>query len=391
MTPAQSNDGFLLRARFWQEWAGNALYFPLLNLLLEAVLSDPFYALLSPTGTGLLAASLVQAAALVRWPKRRLMGSLLGPGLFTAIGVSLYGWGFLSAPNHTAYWVFSLVNGPLHAGPDSPPGWQRTLSNLLSALTRGLAAAAMYYLLHIRLDPAAALRVPDFLAEPGHRFAALALFALGAMSGWAAERLPPPAGMEQTQPTRRLKPAAERAPAPEAALPGLHRETRIVLVMNLRGLAAWSEAHQPEETLSLLHRYSQTAASTLAQHNVLAMRERAGEVLAFFGEVENALQAALKLRLQINALVRRQGLSAGLGLHTGTVLTGLPPEQAALHADEAGEAIETARGIEAAAAPGELLVSEPVRLALGATFRAGPKRLLSLPGREDAVVVYPME
>lgn len=389
MILSQSNDGFRLRTRFWQEWAGNALYFPLLNLLLEAVVSEPFYALLSPTGMGLLGASLVQAGALVRWPKRRLMGNLLGPGLFTIIGVSLYGWEFLSVPNHTAYWVFSLVTGLLHPSSDSPPGWQRTLWNLPLTLTRGLAATAMYYLLHIRLDPAAALRVPDFLAEPGHRFAALALFALGAMSGWATERLPA-AGMEKTQPTR-LKPAAERAPAPEAPLAGLQREVRIVLVMNLRGLAAWSEAHQPEETPSLLHRYSQTAASTLAQHGVLAMRARAGEVLAFFGEVENALQAALKLRLQINALMRRQGLSAGLGLHSGTVLTGLPPEQAALRADEAGETIETARGIEAAAAPGELLVSEPVRLALGATFRAGPKRLLSLPGRQDAVVVYPME
>lgn len=390
MTLSPSNNGCRLRALFWQEWARNALYFPLLNLLLETVLSDPLYALLSPTGTGLLAASLVQAGALVCWPERSVLGSLLGPGLFTVIGLSLYGWKFLSAPNHTAYWVFSLVTGLLRVGPGSHPGWQRALSNLLSALARGLTAATMYYLLHLRLDPTAALLMPDFLAEPGHRFAALALFALGLMSGWATERLPS-AGVEETQPTRHRKPAAERAPAPAAPLPGLHRETRIVLVMNLRGLRAWSEAHQPEETLSLLHRYSQTATNTLKQHGVLAMRQRAGEVLAFFGDVENALQAALKLRLQINALVRRQGLNAALGLHSGTMLAGLPSEHAALHADEAGETIETARGIQAAAAPGELLVSEAVRLALGATFRAGPKRMLSLPERDDAVVVYPLE
>lgn len=375
------NNHFDLHSPFWQEWLGNALYFPLLNWLLEAVISDPVYALLSPAGLGLLGASLLQAGALVRWPERRTFGYLIGPGVFTGIGLALYGTAFLSVPNHVAYWVFNLVLGLL------PP--YQTVSNLFRALAHGLLAASMYYLLHLRLDPTTLPRIPDFLADPAHRFVALALFLLGVLS--SGRTLMPASDEEtaKTQPTRKRQALPPRLE--EKSLPTVKREERVILVMNLRGLSEWSETRQPEETISLLHRYYQTAQNTLEQHGALAIQTRGGEVLAFFGNVEEALSAALKLRLQIGALLHRQGIGVGLGLHTGKILWGNVPGQGELRPDEVGEAIDTARGIEAAAAPGELLASETARLAIGATFRAGPKRSLPLPGREQMVIVYPME
>ncbi|PWH13504.1 MAG: hypothetical protein DDG60_10230 [Anaerolineae bacterium] len=383
---------FDLHTPFWQEWLGNALYFPLLNLLGEILLTDPLYYLLSPACLGLIGASLLQAGALVRWPKRRMLGNLIGPAIFTVIGLSLYGIEFLAVPNHIAYWVFGLLLGLMQTYQTINTKWLRAIFLFGEALLHGITAATMYYLFHIRLDPITTLYIPDFLAEPGHQFATLTLLLLGAMT--SLRYLPAAAKnkVEDTQPSRKkAQKRSPEAPAEVAPPPLLWREERMLLVINLRGLTHWSEAHQPEETASLLHRYYQTTEATLRQHGALKLKTRAGEVLAFFNQVDDALQAALKLRLQINALLHRHGLSAAIGLHSGLVSAGWRNEQEQNALDEIAEAIEIVRAIEASAAPGELLASEKTRLAIGATFRAGPKRFLTIAGRDEPITIYPLE
>ena len=384
-------------SRFWREWLGNSLFFPILNILLEVLVSDPVYYLLSPTLVSLLGASALQAWALSRWQEnqnpRRLLGNLIGPAVFTVVGLSLQGMEFLSAPNHIAYWVFGLLFGIIQ-GVHPKTRWLHAFFVLGEALLRGVMAAVMVYILHVRLDPIATMRVPDFLLEPGNLFVALALLLSGLTAGlWslAASRA------QGTQPNLHAgrKPAQKRgsqeqvleSPAGQTA----KREERIILAMDIRGLTHWSETRQPEETVSLLNRYYQTAEATLYQHQALKLILRGGEMLALFDRVDDGLQAALKLRLQINALLHRHGLGVGIGLHAGPVVEAWLGGRDGKVMDVLGDSVEVARNIEANAGLGELLVSEKMRIAIGATFRAGPKRFLPLQDRDEPVVVYPLE
>jgi class 3 adenylate cyclase len=56
-----------------------------------------------------------------------------------------------------------------------------------------------------------------------------------------------------------------------------------------------------------------------------------------------------------------------------------------------GDTVNTAKRIESAAGAGELLVSEAIRLRLGTTFLAGPKRQVTVKGKEQPVIIYPLE
>ena len=186
-TPLVPNSSAPKASRFWREWLGNSLHFPILNILLEILVSDPIYYLISPNLVGLLLASGLQAWALSRWESmanpRRLLGNLIGPATFTAIGLSLQGTEFLSAPNHIAYWVFGLLFGIIQ-GVRPKTNWLHAISVLGEALLRGVMAAVMVYILHARLDPIATMRVPDFLLEPGHLFVVLALLLSGLTAGF---------------------------------------------------------------------------------------------------------------------------------------------------------------------------------------------------------------
>lgn len=396
-TPLVPNSSTLQASRFWREWLGNSLHFPILNILLEILVSDPIYYLISPNLVGLLLASILQAWALSRWERmanpRRLLGNLIGPATFTAIGLSLQGTEFLSAPNHIAYWVFGLLFGIVQ-GIRPKRNWLHAVSVFGEALLRGVMAAAMVYILHIRLDPIATVRIPDFLLEPGHLFVVLALLLSGLTAGlWslAASRAQETQPNLHAEPGRAWKRGSQEQVVESPASQTAQREERIILAMDIRGLTHWSEARQPEETVSLLNRYYQTAEATLNRHQTLKIILRTGEVLALFDRVDDGLQAALKLRVQINALLHRHGLGVGIGLHSGPVVEAWLGGRDVKVMDVLGDSVEVARNIEANAGLGELLVSEKMRIAIGATFRAGPKRFLPLPGRDEPVMVYPLE
>lgn len=396
-TPLAPNSGASQASRFWREWLGNSLHFPILNILLEVLVSDPLYYLISPNLVGLLIASSLQAWALSRWERmanpRRLLGNLIGPATFTAIGLSLQGTEFLSAPNHIAYWVFGLLFGIIQ-GVRPKTNWLHAVLVLGEALLRSVMAVVMVYILHARLDPIATMRVPDFLLEPGNLFVILALLLSGLTAGlWSLTA----SRAQETQPNLHAVPKqAQKRDSQEQVVESpagqtTKREERIILVMDIRGLTHWSETRQPEETASLLNRYYQTAEATLYQHQALKLILRGGEMLALFNRVDEALQAALKLRLQINALLHRHGLGVGIGLHSGPVVEAWLGGRDVKVMDVLGDSVEVARNIEANAGLGELLVSEKMRIAIGATFRAGPKRFLPLRDRDEPVVVYPLE
>jgi tetratricopeptide (TPR) repeat protein len=107
---------------------------------------------------------------------------------------------------------------------------------------------------------------------------------------------------------------------------------------------------------------------------------------------ERALRAALEMRHrldELNADFERQHqvtLGVRIGVNTGEVIApgGPAPDQGFV----AGDPVNTAQRLEAAADPGEILVGERTFGATQRAFRFGEPRMLELKGKADAVRAY---
>ncbi|NCP86220.1 MAG: adenylate/guanylate cyclase domain-containing protein [Anaerolineae bacterium CG_4_9_14_3_um_filter_57_17] len=388
------------RLQFFQELFGNSLYFPLVNILLESLVESPGQYLSAPDPYILLAASIFQALILNRWRSgwQRLPGNLIGPAIYTLIEVALDGMRFFTSFNHVAFWLFAFSFGVLQAARDYLPDvWANWMLVLEDAL-RGSILLVMYFVFEVKTNPQQTASLQVFLQDSSHVFVALTAVFLGLINGFSsvAARRSLKLLNETSAKLRTysewlfgrdlLGRVLER---PETL--NLKRQARAILFMDIRGFTAWSEPRSPEDVVNMLNRYYQTAEAILTQHHVIKLKFSADEVLAVFPEVDDSLQSAIKLRLQIANLLNRHDLGVGIGIHSGAIVEGMVGSKDIKFYDVIGDTVNTAKRLETSAASGEILISDAVRLALGQTFRVGAKRLIEVKGKEEPLLVYPLE
>ncbi len=385
--------------RFFQELFGNSLHFPIANILLELLVEGPRGYVVLPDGYVILLAGIIQAWFLRnRSGWKRLPGNLIGPLLYTLVETAIEGLDFFNSPNHLLYWAIALIFGLLQALRPSAKGIFFALTLIIEDISRASILMLMYYIFELKTNPAQTVTLAAFFSDASHQFVTFVAILLGLNIGLAsltAERY-----LNLLRETsRQLKMYSEwllgrdllgKIIADPSALL-LRRLERTVLFMDIRGFTRWSESRSPEEVVALLNRYYQTAEATLGLDSIIKIKYSADEVLAIFPTVDDGLQAALKLRVQINNLLGRQGLGVGIGLHTGPLVEGLLGSKDVKFYDVVGDTVNTAKRIESSAGMGEILVSEAVRIAIGTTFRAGPKRQVAVKGKEEPVIVYPLE
>jgi class 3 adenylate cyclase len=170
----------------------------------------------------------------------------------------------------------------------------------------------------------------------------------------------------------------------------LTRQQRAVLFMDIRAFTHWAEARRPEEVVELLNAYYQAAEGALSVQQVVKYKPTADEVLAVFATPEQAVQAALALRQRIQTLLEPRGLGAGIGVHHGLLVEGLLGSMGVRFYDVIGDTVNTAKRIEGAASPGEVLVSESVCQAIGSVCQVGPRREITVKGKDAPLAVYPL-
>src|SRR4051794_3194236 len=164
------------------------------------------------------------------------------------------------------------------------------------------------------------------------------------------------------------------APAPPAAVemgPVAERRICSVLFCDLVGFTPLSESRDPEEVRELLSRYFDSARTVVARYGGTiekfigdAVMAVWGTPVALEGDTERAVRAALELVDAIAALgaeVGAVGLSARAGVVTGEVAVTLGATNEGM---VAGDAVNTAARVQAAATAGTVLVDDtPRRLA----------------------------
>ena len=180
---------------------------------------------------------------------------------------------------------------------------------------------------------------------------------------------------------------------------GEERKVVTILFADVIGSTALGEQLDPERLHALLGVYFSAMAKIIESWGGTVEKYIGDAVMAVFGvpvvhedDAERALRAALEMRqrlAELNADFERQHqvtLGVRIGVNTGEVLT--PAGPAPDTGFVAGDPVNTAQRIEAAAEPGEILVGERTFGATQRAFRFGDPRMLELKGKADAVRAY---
>lgn len=389
-------------SRYAIELLANTAQFPIANILFELLLEGPAEYFRAPDFYSIVTAALLQAWVLVslthpgRW--QLFAGNLVAPALYTSLEAGIEGAVFFAAPHHWAYWGFALLVGALQAY--RLGGGRRFEAHAIVAeeLLRACILAVMYALFERTYSPAHNSTFTGFMGNTSHQFVLYGALLLGLALGYA--KLNGARHLDQLRQTtlqlrtysewllgKRL--LAQSMTDPEAL--ALKRPDRAVLFMDVRGFTTWSESRAPEEVLHLLNGYYRVAERVLEQHETIKFKLSADEVMAVLPNAAIGLQTAQAMRLATSAYLAPFGIAAGIGMHFGPVIEGVFGAEAVRFYDVLGDVVNTAKRIEGAAAGGEVLVSESLVQACGATAPLGTARELVVKGKSAPVRVYPLQ
>lgn len=377
------------RLRMLRELFRSSGVFPLANILFELLL-DGRQVLAGPDLYAMVAAALLQSFLLTRWESgpapRRVLGNLVAPALYTALEAPGEWATFFAAPNHWAWWLSALAIGAsqsyrLHGG--------RRIGYFLIVLEDVVRASILVVLYaSFEVQTGAVESFSGFLSERDHEFVVVGSLFLGIVAGLASVSEARSAGLlrESAALLRRYsewllgRELLERSLHDPSVLE-LRRRERGVLFMDVRSFTAWSETVPPEVIARLINDYYLAAERALADYAPLKLKFSADEVLAVFAKGEAAASAALSLRAAVEPVLAHHGLAAGIGVHVGPVVEGLYGAQEIKAYDVLGDAVNTAKRVETAAAGGEVLFTEQAVALLPRPQRQGTWRHVTVKGK----------
>jgi predicted ATPase/class 3 adenylate cyclase len=164
--------------------------------------------------------------------------------------------------------------------------------------------------------------------------------------------------------------APHAAPAPQTSAPSAERRLVSILFADIVGHTTFSEAHDAEDVRELLSRYFESARTVIERYGGTVEKFIGDAVMAVWGapvaqedDAERAVRAALDLVAAVSALGAEVGapeLRARAGVLTGEAAVTLGAEGQGM---VAGDLVNTASRIQAAADPGTVLAGEATKRA----------------------------
>jgi class 3 adenylate cyclase/tetratricopeptide (TPR) repeat protein len=182
----------------------------------------------------------------------------------------------------------------------------------------------------------------------------------------------------------------EAAPTTSAAAPAAERKLVTVLFADLVGFTAASEGRDAEDTRELLTRYFDTCRRLITLYGGTVEKFIGDAVMAVWGtptanedDPERAVRAALDLVASVSEL--DTALSARAGLLTGEAAVTLGAEGQGM---VAGDLVNTAARIQAAADPGSVFVGDTTRRATEAAIAYEEGGTHALKGKAEPIPLY---
>ena len=176
------------------------------------------------------------------------------------------------------------------------------------------------------------------------------------------------------------------------------RKTVTVVFCDVTGSTELGERLDPESMRKVMARYFDAMRAALERHGGSVEKFIGDAVMAVFGipqlhedDALRAVRAAADMRTALEdlngELERDQGLrlACRIGVNTGEVLVGA---EAVDFGRVTGDALNTAARLEAAAAPGEILIGDATELLVRHAVRTEPVEPLSLKGKAEPVPAH---
>jgi class 3 adenylate cyclase/tetratricopeptide (TPR) repeat protein len=176
------------------------------------------------------------------------------------------------------------------------------------------------------------------------------------------------------------------------------RKTVTVVFCDVTGSTELGERLDPESMRKVMARYFDAMSAALERHGGSVEKFIGDAVMAVFGipqlhedDALRAVRAAADMRTALEdlngKLERDQGLrlACRIGVNTGEVLVGA---EAADFGRVTGDAVNTAARLEAAAAPGEILIGDATELLVRDAVQTEPVEPLSLKGKAEPVPAH---
>jgi class 3 adenylate cyclase len=190
-------------------------------------------------------------------------------------------------------------------------------------------------------------------------------------------------------------PLQEAAPAMAPTAPAAERRLVSVLFADLVGFTTLSEGRDAEEVRELLSRYFESCKRLISLYGGTVEKFIGDAVMAVWGtpvaqedDAERAVRAALDLVAAVSALGDEVGapeLRARAGVLTGEAAVTLGVEGQGM---VAGDLVNTASRIQAAAEPGSLFVGESTKRSSEAAIAYADAGLHELKGKSEPVPLF---
>ncbi|MDB4888028.1 MAG: adenylyl cyclase class-3/4/guanylyl cyclase [Gemmatimonadetes bacterium] len=195
--------------------------------------------------------------------------------------------------------------------------------------------------------------------------------------------------------------AARIAHSPEAARLGGEKRQVVVLFSDIRGFTALSETMNPDAMASLLTEYFTEMVECVFRHDGTLDKFIGDAVMAQWGaplgnpdDADRAMRAAVEMMRELRALNARwlsEGrptLEIGIGLNTGEAFAGNIGSERRLEFTVIGDVVNTASRLCKVAGPGEIIISDEMRRALGSPPVLDELPPIDLKGKSHPVPIF---
>jgi adenylate cyclase len=164
------------------------------------------------------------------------------------------------------------------------------------------------------------------------------------------------------------------------------------MFVDVRGFTSLAEQLPPDEVAHRLNRFYALASETIFDHDGTLDKLVGDQVMAFFGapisakdHAVRAVRVALRILTEMNKQERDEELRVAGGIATGQAFVGNVGEGSVTDYTVLGDTVNVAARLQAAAAPGELLVTEETYAYIAVEFPEAPLRELELKGKSGPV------
>ncbi|MCP4106432.1 MAG: HAMP domain-containing protein [Desulfobacteraceae bacterium] len=162
-------------------------------------------------------------------------------------------------------------------------------------------------------------------------------------------------------------------------LKGTRKQATIILT-DIRGFTAYSEANEPEEVVDKINEYFDIATSVIHEHGGYVDKFIGDAVLAIFGvpipqedHIESAVKAAIDMQIKLKAASRDGNnllAAVGIGINSGVVVAGNIGSHERMEYTVIGDSVNLASRLNGFAESGEVIVSKNIYEHLGSKIEA---------------------